>query len=243
MPIEFKCDSCGMRIKAPDNLAGKKARCPKCQTTLSVPQAGAPPAAQPMPAAPAPPPAAPPPVPSFNFNEPDPEQDPEARRPCPTCGEQILVAAIKCRFCGEVFDPVLREASNPRLKADFNRQITGVGCLWTFFGIMIVLVILLGGAALKEAMGDEDDVPVTVMMLIFGLIAASWLLAGVGSLMKQVWAVWIGLVLSYLAVLGNILTIVTEGARGATQVCIGMGLVVIGIYQAHKVLGIAKRMK
>jgi hypothetical protein len=32
----------------------------------------------------------------------------EARRPCPMCGEMILASAIKCRFCGEVFDETLR---------------------------------------------------------------------------------------------------------------------------------------
>jgi hypothetical protein len=30
----------------------------------------------------------------------------DARKPCPLCGEQIAAAARKCRFCGEVFDPL-----------------------------------------------------------------------------------------------------------------------------------------
>ncbi len=33
----------------------------------------------------------------------------EARRPCPMCGETILAAAVKCRYCGEVFDAVLKK--------------------------------------------------------------------------------------------------------------------------------------
>ena len=33
----------------------------------------------------------------------------ESRRPCPTCGEMILSSAAKCRFCGEVFDAVLKK--------------------------------------------------------------------------------------------------------------------------------------
>jgi|688.fasta_scaffold378014_1 hypothetical protein len=28
------------------------------------------------------------------------------RKPCPVCGEQIAITARKCRFCGEVFEPV-----------------------------------------------------------------------------------------------------------------------------------------
>src|SRR5262249_4537250 len=34
----------------------------------------------------------------------------EQRRPCPMCGEMILVSAVKCRFCGEIFDPALKRA-------------------------------------------------------------------------------------------------------------------------------------
>jgi hypothetical protein len=30
------------------------------------------------------------------------------RRPCPACGEMIIMSALKCRFCGEAFDPGLK---------------------------------------------------------------------------------------------------------------------------------------
>jgi hypothetical protein len=33
------------------------------------------------------------------------------RKPCPMCGEMIQKDAVKCRFCGEIFDPVLKKAS------------------------------------------------------------------------------------------------------------------------------------
>lgn len=51
----------------------------------------------------------------------------ESRRPCPACGEMILSSAVKCRFCGEVFDPVLRKggggrASNQPKKASSRTQ-------------------------------------------------------------------------------------------------------------------------
>lgn len=42
MPIAVKCGKCGKGLKAPDNLAGKRVKCPGCSSPISVP---APPAA------------------------------------------------------------------------------------------------------------------------------------------------------------------------------------------------------
>lgn len=40
MPIEITCTSCSKRLRVPDNAAGKRVKCPQCQTILSVPAAG-----------------------------------------------------------------------------------------------------------------------------------------------------------------------------------------------------------
>lgn len=37
MPIEFHCEHCRQVIRAPDEAAGKKGRCPKCQQTVYIP--------------------------------------------------------------------------------------------------------------------------------------------------------------------------------------------------------------
>lgn len=37
MPIKAKCDGCGAGFKAKDSLAGKRVKCPKCQTPLTIP--------------------------------------------------------------------------------------------------------------------------------------------------------------------------------------------------------------
>lgn len=50
MPIEFTCVTCGRLLRTPDQSAGKKARCPACQTLVDVPS---PPSAA-APAAPSP---------------------------------------------------------------------------------------------------------------------------------------------------------------------------------------------
>ena len=39
MPIEISCTSCSKRLRVPDTAAGKRVKCPQCQTILSVPAA------------------------------------------------------------------------------------------------------------------------------------------------------------------------------------------------------------
>jgi predicted RNA-binding Zn-ribbon protein involved in translation (DUF1610 family) len=104
MPIQFECSACGRKIKAPDENAGKKARCPYCQTVIVVPEpvyeaedASAPPVGQ---------------QDAYGVQAaPSPSPKQEERRPCPMCGEMILADAVKCRYCGEIFDEDLKRAA------------------------------------------------------------------------------------------------------------------------------------
>jgi hypothetical protein len=98
-------------FNAPDNAAGKTARCPKCGGAIQIPT-------------PAPEPeileAEEAPMAGFtdeDFEIEKPVDLPAAtgdRRPCPMCGEMIQKDAIKCRFCGEVFDATLARAERRR---------------------------------------------------------------------------------------------------------------------------------
>lgn len=75
MPITIACPSCKARLQAPDNTAGKRVKCPKCQNPIPVPAAGGTPAPAPAKqpaAAPSKPPVkkpAPPPDNDFNFDD------------------------------------------------------------------------------------------------------------------------------------------------------------------------------
>ena len=118
MPINMNCPSCGKNLSAPDTAAGKKAKCPACGQIMIVPETvheaeefGAP---TPEPSTPS--------SPQSSAGSPenwlDAMQGPaapaapgpggEARRPCPECGEMIMVGAAKCRFCGAIFDHRLK---------------------------------------------------------------------------------------------------------------------------------------
>jgi hypothetical protein len=98
-------------FNAPDNAAGKNAKCPNCGGGIQIPT-------------PAPEPeifdAEEAPMAGFtdeDFEIEKPMGLPAAtgdRRPCPMCGEMIQKDAIKCRFCGEVFDATLARADRRR---------------------------------------------------------------------------------------------------------------------------------
>jgi DNA-directed RNA polymerase subunit M/transcription elongation factor TFIIS len=106
VPINVDCPECGKRLKAPDSMAGKKAKCPKCSAVVRIPDdvvdAEAIGAAAPsddeyalMDAA-------------IKAERAAPEI--ETRKPCPACGEMIMNSAVKCRFCGEIFDETLKKS-------------------------------------------------------------------------------------------------------------------------------------
>jgi phage FluMu protein Com len=41
MPIEFACSHCGQILRVGDDTAGKRAKCPKCQSVVPIPAASA----------------------------------------------------------------------------------------------------------------------------------------------------------------------------------------------------------
>src|SRR5262245_1841225 len=104
MAIEFKCSACGKTVKGSEKLSGQQVKCPYCQGVIKVPEAVY--EAEVVPAAIAAAPAA-----GFDPVQPAGEDPNEARRPCPMCGEMILTSAVKCRFCGEIFDKILAEST------------------------------------------------------------------------------------------------------------------------------------
>lgn len=123
-------------FNAPDSAAGKKAKCPKCSGVIQIP------------------------TPVVNeeifdaeeaistpFSDDDFAVEPPAalptanadRKPCPMCGEMIQKNAVKCRHCGEIFDPLLRsQAKKGSAPGDDDLSVfewiicilcSGIGCI------------------------------------------------------------------------------------------------------------------
>lgn len=149
MPIRFQCSSCGKRMRAADNAAGKKTKCPSCGTALRIPETSddviydAEPAFD----------AAEESEPAYSVAGSSNSSDGKQRRPCPLCGEMIVATAVKCRYCGEVFDPALKKKKKKKRTSSYDDgydddmstgdwivaiMCAGIGCIagivWTLQG-------------------------------------------------------------------------------------------------------------
>ncbi len=105
MTIDFNCPHCDKSLKTSEDKAGRQAKCPGCGEVISIPGTREPEADSKLQAEA---------VDEVTLKKPAKlPTTPGDTRPCPACGEQIKAAAIRCRFCGEVFQS--REAVRERM--------------------------------------------------------------------------------------------------------------------------------
>jgi hypothetical protein len=173
MPIQVTCPSCSGSFKAPDSAAGKKAKCPKCASVIEIP--GSEPAEEILDAEE----ALPPPTEDSDLAvEPSPAALAVAqnRQPCPMCGEMIQRHAVKCRFCGEIFDKSMAQilgGQAPNMRDPrWNKVRTGLAIL--YYSIITVLFTAIAGvvvAGIGAAMnaGQPHAEPPLIMLVLIGI--------------------------------------------------------------------------
>jgi predicted RNA-binding Zn-ribbon protein involved in translation (DUF1610 family) len=179
VPIKATCTSCKTQFNAPDNAAGKRTKCPKCGGVIQIPT-------------PAPkeevfdaieePPRSPFTDEDFEIEKPAPAEVPAVggdRKPCPMCGEMIQKDAVKCRYCGEIFDPVLKKQQKKaqRGSADGEDMTTGdwvVAILCSGIGLIAGIIWLIQGKPKGKKM-----LMVSVIVVVLQAVARAMLDASV----------------------------------------------------------------
>ena len=128
--ITVKCPYCEAGIRGEDRFAGRVVACPKCKKQVQMP-ADARPVPSKVVLADAAPTAVPPPLAGNLSGQVHPaesiqstsavsrqERQAATTKPCPFCGEEILVAAKKCKHCGEFLEGSMVRNTTQTAKGD-----------------------------------------------------------------------------------------------------------------------------
>jgi hypothetical protein len=192
VPIQVTCPSCSSSFKAPDSASGKRAKCPKCNGVIDIP-GGVPAAeildAEEVPAANG--------ADEYEVEPPSSGATDEVRRPCPLCGELISPKAVKCRYCGEVFDQSMvgivggtADMRDPR----WEKVRTGVALVYYSVIVIllaVILMVIIGGVMGAMEGGRPDAGPSVGMMIVFGIAGIVMLCAGIASLVGYVMCAYV----------------------------------------------------
>lgn len=172
---------------------------------------------------------------------------------CPTCGGPLTREEASGALCPSCNKPIFdedrdeqrdrsrrpmrdRDREAPPISRDlvrqFRTQAHALGALWIIIGTAAVAVAGLafqGNAFLANNLGGSTQ----ILLGIVASMGALWFALGLLTCLKQIWAVYIGLVLSYLSLLGQVVNF---------NIC-GCIIVILMILQAHRVIGWAKKMR
>lgn len=154
---------------------------------------------------------------------------------CPMCGAVVSDETEACPECGEWISNHQPEPFNKtdmqRLR-QFRREMTVLAGFWIFFGVSYVfatLMLLTGGPVIQRQFTKNG------LMIFVGLglvLGVAWIVCGIASAYKRLWAIYVGLVASYISLLGSLLQ---------SNLC-GLILLIFLIVKAHRSLKLGKQL-
>ena len=89
-----------------------------------------------------------------------------------------------------------------RTVRQFREQIHALGAFWIIIGLVnfgLAALALNGDKDMSNRIAGGYE----VLVIVIAVLGALWLILGVATCFKQMWAVYTALVLSYLSLLGN----------------------------------------
>lgn len=114
----------------------------------------------------------------------------------------------------------------------FRQQIHALGAFWIIIGLLAVGIVTAGLMMGNGIMRPNSQRP----LIAFGVVATlgiAWIALGILTCLKKMWAVYVGLGLSYLSAVLQLLSL---------NVC-GVVILILVILQAHRVIGWATKLK
>jgi hypothetical protein len=129
--------------------------------------------------------------------------------------------------------------SNLLLLKKFRSQIHAIGGLWIIFGVMGGLgAFFMTALFITDGFGESERLAelkgmATLLLAILVPSSIAWMLVGIFSCYKKMPAVYVGLVLSYISLIGNLLNF---------NLC---PAIILGaaIFQAHRVISMAGELR